>query len=226
MARELRVIATWNTHVGRDPIEVIIGLRRLIHDTRADVICLQEARGYVTALRLAFPTWRIYAKAGWPDSNHAPVMVRRSLRRGRHYGTGWGTVRIEADWVYAGTSKPGRTWTWVRVDGVYILSLHRIVSSRGDNGESYLEEAHALREWFDEHGGPMVAFGDCNEGPRDTRPNTMLAISRKVKGTLASDRDEPGIDYALVRDLTCTVERTDTYGSDHRAAILTVKEKS
>lgn len=222
--RQLRKIATWNCRAGRPSRDVIRGLRRLIEDTDADVIALQEAQDYIQALRKAFPGWRVYAKHGWPESTNCVVMVRRRCPRGRHYGRGWGTVRVEAGWTYGPTGKrhPGRTWTWVRVDGVPILSLHRVPGKSGDNGISYLEEAHELREWFDEHDGPMVAIGDANEGPRDTRPNTLLAVSRKVKGQLIFDRDEPGIDYALARDLTGRFDRLDTYGSDHRAGLLTL----
>ena len=223
--RRLRTAVGFNCHVGRSPAKVVTGLRRLIADTDADVIALQEARGYVTALKLAFPAWKVYAKSGWPDSDHCPVMVRRNLPRGRRYGHGWGTVRIENGWTYEGTPKPGRTWTWVKVDGTFVLSLHRVRGGHGGNSVSYLEEAHALREWFDDHDGPMVAIGDANEGPVDTRPNTMLQIARKVGGRLIFDRDDRGIDYALARGLTGHLERTDSYGSNHDAAVLRIKEK-
>jgi endonuclease/exonuclease/phosphatase family metal-dependent hydrolase len=226
--RKLRTIVSYNCHVGRHPAEMTRELRNLIRDTRADVICLQEARGYINAIRLAFPRWKVYAKPGWPDSDHCPVMVRRSIPRGRVYGRGWGTVRIEQGWVYTGnggaTPKPGRTWTWVRVDGVHVLSLHRIPGKAGNNNLSYAEETHALREWFAEHGGPMVAIGDANESPKDVNAGTMLAISRKVGGRLIHDKDDPGIDYACARELRGHLERIGNYGSDHRAAVLTIKE--
>lgn len=224
--RRLRVIASWNAHVGRSPLAVVAAVRCLIRDTNADVVCLQEARGYVTALRLAFPRWRVYARAGWRDATHNPVMVRRALRRGRYYGRGWGTVRNRIGWEYRGNPKPGRTWTWVRVDGVRILSLHRLAGiAHKANMASYAREAELLREWFDERGGAALVIGDANAGPTHPHRDGLMRLAREVGAVVIADPDEPGIDYAVAHHVRGHLERTNHYGSDHRAAVLTLKEQ-
>lgn len=221
------VVVSFNAEVGRGGPAMIKSVRGILEDhPSTDALLFQEAGGYVDDLRKAFgERWHIYAKSGWPESDNCPVMTRRQPGfPGRKYGGGWGTVRCHKGWVgpKAGLRHPGRTWTWVKVGKVYVLSLHRVWGGEQDfkgNGEAYLEEAKELTAWISRH-QPCLVFGDTNTGYHETHPGSMRNIRARVKGKLVADEDNPGIDYALLKGVNAKVHRTVPYGSDHRAAVM------
>lgn len=244
--RRLRRIGTHNVRVGRGWRAVARGLREFIAAHDPDVIALQEARNYVLALRIAFATrWRIYAPptTAGPEARDCPVMVRRDLPRARRRRRGgWGWVQNRIGWrgPKHGWLHPGRTWTWVTVDGVAILSLHRVwtpprpTRGRGPNAPAYAEEAAALREWLDKHRRAVV-IGDANGSTTDPHPASMRATARATGAQLVDDHDDPGIDYAAVKGLDGKLRRLRRFGStpdvpgdrepDHRAALLTIRRR-
>jgi endonuclease/exonuclease/phosphatase family metal-dependent hydrolase len=221
--RKLRKIVTWNCRVGRGSKTVAKGLAQLIKDENPDVICLQEAMNYVTYLRLRFPLWRIYCNRSWDEADNCPVMVRRTLPRGHRRRQGWGWVRVQQGWVYRpnNAEHPGRTWTWVMVAGVAIMSLHRVAGQTGENRKSLLEETDRLIDWLAKH-EKVVIIGDTNQSPRSSDPESLNAIAEDFDARLVFDKERPGIDYALVKGIEGgSYERTVSYGSDHDAGVLT-----
>lgn len=226
LKRHPEVIVSFNAEVGRGGKAAVHSIRGIIEDhPRVSVIALQESEGYVDDLRQTFKGWKTYAKAGWPESDNCPIMVKRSEYTPRtRYGKTWGTLKCNRTWIgpKAGLKHPGRTWTWVKVGGVYVLSLHRVWGGERDfkgNGAAYAEEARKLTEWIREH-QPCVVFGDTNCGFYEKHDNSMRDIREAVNGLLIADDNEPGIDYALTKRVTGVVRRTKTYGSDHKAAVL------
>lgn len=222
MSRRLRTVAVWNMKVGRGRA-AIRGLRALIRDTDADAVLLQEAKNYLLMIRLVFGVlWRIYGGM-FPrtDSANCVVMVRRTIRRGRH-----GAVRNRTPWVYTGKGRrvthPGRVWRWARADGVYLMSVHRSTNALSINKVAGREEADRVMEWFDDHAGPMLAAGDWNNAHDDPRSNAPADIAKHVKADVVVPGDSR-IDFAIARDLDVATWRGSKYGSDHHAHIYRLR---
>jgi hypothetical protein len=234
MAKNVRMpdtIVSYNTKVGRAEQEVVASIRDILDDNpKTDVLVLQEAEGYVSALRRAFTGpnkgWYVYAQKGWSESRMNPVMVRKDPGYPkRDYEKGWDVLRNRTHWIgpVHGNDHPGRTWTWVLVGGLYVLSLHRATDGNGKNKRAYWEEAQRLEAFFERGNGDrdIVVFGDTNTGLGATHDGSMRQIRHEVGGKLIADLDEPGIDYALTsRSVSGTVVRTRYYGSDHKAAVM------
>lgn len=221
MARRLRTIGVHNLKVGRGRA-AIRGLRALIRDTDPDALLLQEAKNYLPAIRAVFAlTWRIYGGPARKDAGNCVVMVRRSVKRGRS-----GRVRNRRVWYYRGKGRnvahEGRVWPFVRADGVWLASIHKATEGLSYNKAAGGEEAENLVEWFDEHGGPMVAAGDFNNRAGDTRPNGPADVARRVKGEVVAV-DENDIDLAIVRGVDAGVRRGKSYGSDHPLLEITLR---
>lgn len=224
--RTLSTFAAWNMKVGRGAA-ALDGLAGLIADHDPDVILLQEAMHYAARIRLRFGRkWRLYSGTPGTDRANCPILVRRNLPRGRIRGKGWGLIRNRTPWYYRGKDRhvkhPGRTWTWVRVDGIRFLSMHRETEALGYNAAAGRETADSVEEWFDSHAGPMVAVGDWNNLPRDPRGDAPRTIARNIGGQLVVP-DGARIDYALVRDLDVTATRGGKYGSDHHAHVYRLR---
>lgn len=218
-------IVSYNAHVGRRGHEVIKSVRDILNDNpETDVICFQESQTYVEDLRRAFNGgWYIYAKGGWTESMQNPVMVRRSWAF-REYGHGWGTVKNLKHWIgpVHDWDHPGRTWTWVKVGQLYVMSLHRATEGSGQNKRAYLEEAHRLEGFLERRGTkPVVIIGDTNTAPRADHLGSMQKITEHTRSKLIVDEEEPGIDYALTsKGVDGVLNRTKHYGSDHKAAVM------
>lgn len=220
--RRVETVACWNMKVGRGAA-ALDGLAGLIADHQPDVILLQEGMNYVARLRLRFGRrWRVYSGAPGTVRANCPIMVRRSIPRGRIRGKGWGLVKNVTPWYYRGKDRnvkhEGRVWTWVRVDGIRFLSIHRATEALGHNAQAGREEADNIEEWFDNHDGPHLAAGDWNNLWSDKRTEAPAQIARRVKGQLVIPPDAR-IDYAITRDLDVTAVRDGKYGSDHHAVI-------
>jgi hypothetical protein len=221
-------IISFNARVSRGDEAMIRSVKGILHDhAGTDVLLFQECAEYVDALRRTFSDdWIIYARDGWPESLHNPVMVRKDPGFPRRsYGAGWGTVRNKTRWIgpIHGLDHAGRTWTWVKVGTVYVMSLHRATDGDGQNRRAYLEEAGRLKEFMRRGQRPrhIIIFGDTNTAYRAKHPGSMENIRADVKGRLLVDTRDPGIDYALVtRNVAAKVNRTENYGSDHLAAVM------
>lgn len=215
------IVASWNCHVNRPATDVQAGLAALIKDVQPDVICLQEAYQFTDMIRDRFEGYRLYAKQGWTQSDNCPVMIEAN-RDKKKYGETWGTLRCYTRWTGPeGVNHPGRTWTWVKAGGIYIVSLHRCLGGHGPNKDAYKEEFHVLQQFTRDADGPVLIFGDTNTTHTADHPGSMKNLAERVKGELRYDRKQPGIDYGLQRGIKGTVKRTKEYGSDHKAAIWT-----
>jgi endonuclease/exonuclease/phosphatase family metal-dependent hydrolase len=219
-------IISYNAQVNRDIGAVVKSLRMMLRDhPHTDVVVLQEAQQYVDFLRKAFVgNWWIYGRKGRAEGLMNPVMVRKAINfPKRKWGPGWGTIANTTDWIGPkhGLKHEGRTWTWVLVGDVYVLSLHRATDGAGQNRKAYLEEAGRLTQFFEKRQGKdIIVFGDTNTGIGADHPGSMQRIREKVHGRLIAD-EPAGVDYALTtRSITASVERTKTYGSDHKAAVM------
>lgn len=220
--RHLRVVA-WNMKVGRGR-QALADLRRLVREQRPDALLLQEAMHYVRLIRVLFPGFRVYAPKGWPEAANCPVMVRRTVRRGIRKRHGWTWVRNSERWTYAkyGVEHPGRTWTAVRVLGVWLLSVHRAPGGLGrGNRLAGADEADALVDWFDEHAGPMFASGDVNHAAGRRGRDTSQHVARRAHAEVVGP---PGIDHGIARDLDVTWRLLEHYGSDHPAVLYLLRK--
>lgn len=227
LPNDMRVVA-WNMKVGRGTA-ALDGLAGIIADHDPDVILLQEGMYYVDRIRRRFRGWRVYSGKANTTRANCPIMVRRNLRRGRLRDRGWGLIINERPWVYRKTGRPdvtheGRTWTWVRVEGVRLLSMHRATNALSLNKAAGNEEADNLEDWFDSHAGPMFAAGDWNNLWSDKRRDSPAAIARAVKAELVIPA-ESRIDYGMASGLSVTGERGGKYGSDHHCHIYRLVRK-
>jgi endonuclease/exonuclease/phosphatase family metal-dependent hydrolase len=220
-------IVSFNAEVGRGGVAMTRSIKQIIEaHPRVSVILLQESEGYVDDLRKNFKGWKTYAKKGWSESDNCPIMVKRTSYAPRmRYQQTWGTLKCDKGWIgpKAGKKHPGRTWTWVKVGGIYILSLHRVWGGEQDfkgNGAAYQEEARKLTGWIRNKDAPVIVFGDTNCGYHETHPHSMRDIRDNVRGKLIADEDKAGIDYALVKRLSAEVRRSGDVGSDHNPVVM------
>lgn len=222
MPRRLRTVVAWNMKVGRGRA-AIRDLRSLIRDHRPEVVLLQEAKNYVTAIRVAFPGWRVYGGPGRIDASNCVIMVRRSVRVSHH-----GRVKNHTPWKYLHNGRsvthPGRVWRWVQAGGITFLSLHKATNALGLNKSAGLEEADNLIDWFGDHADPTFAAGDWNNQHDDRRPNGPVDIARHAQARIVAS-PQAGIDFAAVRGIAAVATRGDKYGSDHHATIYRLEKR-
>ena len=217
-------IVSFNGKVGRGGNAMIKSVKDLLKDhPSTDVFCFQECEGYIEELRREFNGgWYLYVRGGWDESRMSPVMVRKAEGfPKREYGAGWGVVRNKLPWEHK-KRKPGRTWTWVKVGQVWVMSLHRVTDGNGENKRAYREEAKRLVN-FMERGNDrsIIIVGDTNTGYRATHDGSMRDVRAQVGGRLIADQSDPGIDYALTsQHISAHMRRTKRYGSDHQAAVM------
>jgi endonuclease/exonuclease/phosphatase family metal-dependent hydrolase len=215
-------IVTWNCKVGRDPQTVATKVRELIDDTNADVVCLNEAGGYIGALHNKFDeNWYVYAKDGWEESRMNPVLVKRSLGKRQGYGDGWGTLRTTTQWNGPqGGSHEGRTWTWAVVGDLIAMSFQRCTDGDGKNSKAFVEEHDKVVKFSDNHQKfDLLVIGDHNCGPQKDFKGSSKRIAEHIGGKV---RAEGGIEYAITRGTGGSVKDTGkTYGSDHPAVLWT-----
>lgn len=212
--------------VGRPKRQAIKNLRALMKDTRATVVCLQEAMTYMTLIRLVFALrWRVYTGRNLAEGENCAVLVRRDpFRRRRDRGTHWGLVRNLRRWKGPkhGWEHPGRVWPWVVVLGIRVMSLHRVTGGpHGPNAAAYKEEASRLRE-FVQYDGPVFVVGDTNTLPNDKREGSMADIAKDTGATLILPAS-PRVDYAMGKGVRGTMQKLGTYDSDHPATVTVLR---
>lgn len=218
-------IVSWNVEVNRSDDEVKKALKNLISDHGPNVICLQEAKQNVDMLKNHFGhdnggDWWVYAHGEWDESNNCPVMVRDNYSK-KSRGDGWDTLRTTTTWEGPnGNKHKGRTWTYVLVDGIWIMSYHRCTGGKSKNKSASQEERRVTVDWINQRdSGPVLVFGDHNYNPKEQDPGwSSWNIANDVSGSVRYDKDEVTVDFAICRNLKAqTVERVGSYGSDHHA---------
>jgi exonuclease III len=215
-------VVSWNTKVNRDPGTVGNNLQDLIDDTKPDIICLQEAGGYVSMLKNRFgEKWWVYAKSGWEESQMNPVLVWKKDRAKQTYEDGWNTLRYQTKWTGPqGGVHYGRTWTWVLVDDAVVMSFHRCTNGSGSNSNAFIDEHDKVVNWAGHRNRPWLVLGDHNCGPAKTFAGSSKKIAMHTESWIRSDPADPGIDYAITHGMEGTVKHGKAYGSDHEAIIF------
>lgn len=216
-------IVAWNAKVGRTDAAVKKSLGQIIDDHHPAVICLQEAKGYVDVAR-SVGGYHTYAHGDWAESNDNFVMVRDNYDK-KERGNGWNTLRCTTRWEGPhGQPHAGRTWTWVLVDGIYVMSYHRVTGGKAKNRSAFKEEYNRTVEFINaRRASAFVVFGDHNIGPKEDTQFGSKQIASAVSGSCRFDPRDPGIDYAICRNQQGEVKRTKLYGSDHKMVLFTTK---
>lgn len=214
-------VLSWNAKVGRDNKQVTDGLADLIDNTNPDVVCLQESMKYVKSIRDRFGDhWFVYAHDEWEESNMNPVMVRKKGHDKQQRGEGWNTVRTATVWTgpQGGTHK-GRTWTFVKVKDLWVMSFHRCTGGHDQNKDAFMEEFDQVLKWVKNRGeSPLLIIGDHNCGPKADFPGSSWRIKNKIDGAITNT--DAGVCYAIKRGIPGTMVSKGAHGSDHPAILF------
>jgi endonuclease/exonuclease/phosphatase family metal-dependent hydrolase len=218
-------VVSWNMKVGRNHQTVLDGLADLIKATNPSVVCLQEAKGYVGDLRKRFGNqWHIYAQNDWEEAADNPVMTLAAQYKGKKRGdpNGWDTLRTTTHWVGPqGGGHKGRTWTWAKCDGLWVMSFHRVTAGKDKNQAAFRETYDNVGKWIGGH-SPCLILGDHNCGPGATFAWASKPLAQTAGGTISAP-SSGGIDYAIQHNVKGTVVTKGNYGSDHPAILWTLK---
>jgi endonuclease/exonuclease/phosphatase family metal-dependent hydrolase len=218
-------IVSWNAKVNRDPDTVMGDLHRLIEDWDPQVICLQEFYQYVGAAKKRFGkegsgNWWVYAHNDWKQAGNSPVMVRSATHDQQKRGQGWDTVRYTTKWTGPkGTVFDGRTWTWVKTNSAYFMSVHRCTGGEGKNKEAFADEYDLLVRWAQTHDNlPVVLLGDHNCSQADDHKGSSKKVAAAIGGGITGPKS--GVDFAVRRGFTGSAKDIPKYGSDHEGVFI------
>lgn len=221
---ERRIVA-WNAKVNRDPDTVLDQLHDIIETHDPQVICLQEFHQYAGPAKQRFGKegsgkWYVYAHNDWQYANNCPVMVRSATHDQQTRGQGWNTLRTTTDWSGPkGKVFNGRTWTYVKTNSAWILSLHRCTGGDGPNKAAFREEYEALEQWARNHAElPVIILGDHNIGPGSTCAHSSKLLADAIGGAVLHPGG--GVDYAVKQDVRGQVTKGGKHGSDHCCILL------
>jgi endonuclease/exonuclease/phosphatase (EEP) superfamily protein YafD len=217
MTRRLRII-THNVRVGRRPKVVARKVRRMGRWHRADVIMLQEAHGYIDALR-DLRGWRLITAFGPGEVRGNPMLVRNNRDPVRR-----SPIRCQTPWTGPKAGRPhrGRVFTVAEVGGWLLVNVHRTRPGWSRNGAAFAEEHDRLLELADTTTGPLVIAGDQNIGTRpgpDRSRNTPWALARSIGANVVTTT-AGRIDYAIARGADGRARQLGRYGSDHNAVLI------
>lgn len=192
-----RRLVVHNVKVNRSPRRVVRTTRRMIANTRADVVALLEAGAYTQALRERLDGWRVQRVGD------VLLLTRRTDPKP--------TVEAIAHdfaWVgpKAGIRKTGREH--MLVDG-WLLIVHRITGGpSGPNEDAYADESDLIRSTLT---GLEVAL--C-VGDQNAKASELAAWWRSHG--LSPVRTGAKVDHGAARGLRVTGRRLlRFYGSDH-----------
>lgn len=216
---------SWNAKVNRDVDTVLDQLHQIIVDHDPQVICLQEFYQYVSAAKKRFGpdgtgNWWIYSHNDWQYSNNSPVMVRSATHDKQTRGEGWDTVRYTTKWTGPkGKVFNGRTWTWVKTNSCYVMSVHRCTGGDGPNKAAFSDEYDLLVKWAKNHDDkPVVILGDHNCGQGATFKGASKLVGEAIGGGITGPGT--GVDYAVRKGFTGSSKDIKKYGSDHEGVFI------
>jgi exonuclease III len=219
MEGEMRFVS-WNAKVNRDPDTVLDQLHDIIGEYDPQIICLQEFHQYTGAAKKRFGkegsgNWHVYAHNDWLYSNNCPVMVRAATHDQQTRGAGWDTLRYRCDWSGPkGKVFDGRTWTYVKTNSCWIMSVHRCTGGEDANREAFAVEYDALVKWARNHAElPVVIFGDHNISAGNMCPGSSARIADAIGGAVLTPGG--GVDYAVKQDFRGGATKGGKHGSDH-----------
>jgi hypothetical protein len=150
-----------------------------------------------------------------------PVMTWKGTysKKSRGQKDGWDTLRTTTTWTGPqGGKHKGRTWTWVKCSGLWVLSLHRCTGGKDQNKAAFTEEHDKLVKWIGNH-TPCLVIGDNNCGSGADFQGSSLRVKEHAHGGI----DASGtIDYAIQKSANGTIEVLKPRGSDHEAILWTL----
>lgn len=216
--RPIRTVI-WNTKVGRRPAVVAREVARLGRLYNVDVFMLQEAHGYIDALR-DLDGYRLIVANGQGEAQGNPILVRTGIPATRRHA-----IRCTHTWTgpKAGKRHRGRVYAVATIDGVLFIDVHRTRPGWSPAGVAFAEEYDRLLDRA--YGaGQAVLAGDQNIGTRpggDRGRHTPYALSEALNGRIITT--SPGrVDYAVAVGITGQAKELGMYGSDHHAVLLTL----
>ncbi len=202
-------VVTWNVKVGRTPLTAAHAVRRVRRAAKADRIALLEAGGYVRALRLAMPRWRVQH----PEGSDVVLLTRKRDPRP--------TVEVIAhDLAWTGPHldlpKVGRGHLFV--DG-WQLFVHRISGGPdGPNWQAYKRESALIRKTL--HGlKRRLCMGDQNATATELANWWKAQGMRPIRTGLKVDH---GAEHGCDTDGGWRLAKQ--YGSDHYPAVVDVDD--
>lgn len=211
----------WNTKVGRRPHVVARETARIARLFDADTILLQEAHGYIDALR-DIDGYRLFVANGKGEAQGTPILIRVGLPAVRRHA-----IRCTHPWTGPKQKQPhrGRVFTVAGIPDLTYIDVHRTRPGWSPGGVAFREEYDRLLDRANRIDGPLLIGGDQNIGTRpgsDRGPHTPWALAKAIGGKVITT--SPGrVDYAIVRGLTGTAVEKGLYGSDHHAVLITTR---
>jgi hypothetical protein len=201
-------LVTWNVKVGRTPIVAAHAVRRVKRHARADRLALLEAGGYVGALRLVMPRWRVQH----PHGSDVVLLTRK-----RDPAPTLEVIAHDYAWTGPHTGKPHAGRGHLFVDG-WQLFVHRVSGGpRGPNRVAYAKESALIRKTLSGL-KRALCLGDQNakagELARWWRAQGMRPIRTGRKVDHGGERGCDVEDWSLDRK----------YGSDHYPIVADVDE--
>lgn len=201
-------VVTWNVKVGRTPIAAACAVRRVRRAAKADRLALLEAGGYVGAMRLVMPRWRVQH----PEGSDVVLLTRKSAPR-PHLEV----IAHDYAWTgpHMGKAKEGRGHLLV---DAWQLFVHRISGGpHGPNRAAYANESALIRETL--HGlDPALCMGDQNATVDELADWWKAQGMRPIRTTLKVDH---GAQRSCETDGGWRLARQ--YGSDHYPAVVDVE---
>ncbi len=204
-------VVTWNVKVGRTPIAAAYAVRRVRRAARADRLALLEAGGYVGALRLVMPRWRVQH----PEDSDVVLVTRR-----RAPVPHLEVIAHDYAWTGPHMGKPKTGRGHLLVDG-WQFFVHRISGGpsggrRGLNKAAWGNESALIRETL--HGLDVaLCMGDQNAeaGELDEwwKAQGMRPIRTGRKVDHGAERGCDAEDWSLDR----------RFGSDHYPVVVDVE---
>lgn len=207
----------WNTKVGRRPDVVAREVARMARIYDVGVFMLQEAHGYIDALR-DLRDFRLIVANGQGEAQGNPILVRDGIPFTRHHA-----IRCQHPWTGPKHGKPhrGRVYTVATIDGALYIDVHRTRPGWSAGGAAFAEEYDRLLARATGAEKAVLA-GDQNIGTRpggDRGRHTPYALSQALGGRIITTT--PGrVDYAITVGLRGKAQELGMYGSDHHAVLL------
>jgi endonuclease/exonuclease/phosphatase family metal-dependent hydrolase len=229
--RTMRVVS-WNVERDRNPGVVRGEVEGLIAQTKADVVCLQEANDYAAVLRQV-PGFTTIAFHAAPEQDGTTILIRNGI--GHHPGhavkttsAGWTTVR--------GGKTPPMWATVCLIEDVEFWAVHTPPSQQPTakrkvmraRARAYDEVMRSLKP-----GPHAVVAGDWNVTPDATAVATFPKprfheLGLQLVAPRSGTKGNRAIDYFGVKGVragACTVV-AGKRGSDHRPVQFTITKET
>jgi len=213
--------ATWNLRVGRKPLKVAVEVDALLTRHDLDVLTVQEAAGYIPAIRRRLKGRYVVATGIGTAGRDSAVISRKGIPTGVKR-----VHRLERRGWERRAGRPGlhhsRSAVSRPVRGVKFLSAH-LPPPAGPRQPLRLAASlaswatlHRLAQRWTSNDRPWVMAGDWN-----ARPDSDLA--QGLANAVGADITGNGIDWVMSRGVLVNQLRRIEHGSsDHRPVLFEV----